>query len=863
VAADPILDRRNRRNGGLPLEEQLASVPSMVLGGLAGADEEGAEAPRGQGMALLAEAFKSSPLRTLAAALCVTVGSFLGARLGTELQFPGIGAATLFPPYAVLTAALLLSEPRRWWVYLLASSLGNLLPHLWGGFSVSFVLLAELANYARALVAAAGVRIFGGRTYRFDTLSETVWFMFFAVLVGPVVGALLGAGDVVVHGAGEFWGSFQAWLLSNSLTGLTLLPILVVTVHNGRVAPETARRRTRAFEAAVLGISLLVVGTYSLTQPHVPLEALPTRILWLLPFLLWGAVRFGPRGTAAALLGIASLTIWGALHGRGPFAGLSPAENLLQLQLFLITISVPILLLSVLIQQQRQTEAALRQSREQFRCVVEDQTELICRYLPDGRCTFVNGAFCRYFQRAAGELVGKAVLHLPVSDIDENYPTSTHETHVPGPGGQPRWQQWTDRALFDERHQIVEWQSVGQDITEHKQAEDERRQLEAHRHVELALRQADRRKNEFIAVLSHELRNPLAPIGMALEVLKGRPTTDSDSLRAQGIIARQVGHLTRLVEDLLEISRITHGKIRLQTEIVEIGHVVAQAVEVAKPAIEAKRHELSLSIPVEPISVHGDPVRLVQVVANLLNNAARYTDPQGRIELRAVREGEYVRLAVRDNGIGIAQDKIGQVFDLFSQVGPASGGPQGGLGIGLTLVKQLVQLHGGEVEAQSQGFGQGTEIILRLPALSASIGSTLQAAETLQEPPTPLCILVVDDNADIAEGLTQLLTIREHTVHVASDGPSALEALARTLPDVVFLDLGLPGMSGLEVGRRMRQTLHGSRVLLVAISGFGQEEDFRQTRSAGFDHHLVKPFEMKALDALLSHFARPKVRSDD
>ncbi len=398
---------------------------------------------------------------------------------------------------------------------------------------------------------------------------------------------------------------------------------------------------------------------------------------------------------------------------------------------------------------------------------------------------------------------------------------------------------------------------------------EERRRLERElrsRADELA--RADRQKNEFLAMLAHELRNPLAPIANALSVLRLRqdaeaPTPlDPDLDWALSVMGRQVAHMTRLVEDLLDLARITRGKIVLRRQPVELAGLVAQAVESVQPLLTAKRHALSVTLPPETLVLQADPARIEQVLCNLLNNAAKYTSEGGRIELTAEVESRpeatapaRVLIRVADNGIGIAPEVLPNVFELFHQAEGSLDRAQGGLGIGLTLVRTLVELHGGSVEARSAGEGRGSEFLVRLPVAEvlckASEPTPKRDRVDAITTPTTKRVLVVDDLADSAESLARLLRRWGHEVHIAHDGPSALLAATRTAPEVVLLDIGLPGMDGYEVARRLRDDPARHGIVLVALTGYGQSSDRRHARAAGFDQHLVKPVDVALLRSLL------------
>jgi signal transduction histidine kinase/ActR/RegA family two-component response regulator len=357
-----------------------------------------------------------------------------------------------------------------------------------------------------------------------------------------------------------------------------------------------------------------------------------------------------------------------------------------------------------------------------------------------------------------------------------------------------------------------------------------------------ALQQADKRKDEFLAMLAHELRNPLAPIRTAATLLRLKDLPDSHRVRARDIIERQVDHLVCLIDDLLDVSRITRGLIKLQLEPVSIGAVVAAAVETTRPVLDARKHELTLQLPDEPITIQGDKTRLVQAVGNVLHNAAKFTDTGGRIVLKVARDGPHVHISITDTGIGIASELLPRIFDLFAQVHPKSERSQGGLGIGLALVRRLVEMHGGSVSARSDGPDRGTEIRIQLPLVSAHAA----AVPALTRPEAiPIVrsrrILVADDNHDAAEGLATLLQLGGHEVRVAHDGEEALAVSEAFEPHIVLLDLGMPKMDGFETARQMRRQPWGNRAKLVALTGWGQQSDRQLTTDAGFDAHLVKP----------------------
>lgn len=366
------------------------------------------------------------------------------------------------------------------------------------------------------------------------------------------------------------------------------------------------------------------------------------------------------------------------------------------------------------------------------------------------------------------------------------------------------------------------------------------------------VREQDQRKDEFLATLAHELRNPLAPIRTGLTVLK-LVDSPEDMAAAREMMERQVGHMVRLIDDLLDVSRITRGKVELKPERVDVRDVIDAALEVTRPIVEANNHELIIAPLDQALPIVADPTRIAQVISNLLNNAAKYTPRGGRIELSVARDDAFVEIAVRDNGLGIAPEMLHKVFEMFTQVGRTIDQAQGGLGIGLALVTRLVEMHGGTVKAESEGHGQGSRFIVRLPlAAPQSPAAAVGPAAATPGAHAPRRILVVDDNVDGAKSLALLLKLAGHTTSIAYSGPAALERARSFAPEVVFLDIGLPGMNGYEVARRLRAEPNGAALTLVALTGWGTDDDRKRAHDAGFDHHLTKPVDAAQVHALLA-----------
>ncbi len=505
-----------------------------------------------------------------------------------------------------------------------------------------------------------------------------------------------------------------------------------------------------------------------------------------------------------------------------------------------------------LIRARERTARELAESEQRFRILVEQVKDYAIFMMDlEGRVTSWNEGVRRVLGYEEAEFVGLDVARIfTPEDAAESVPAAElAEAASTGAAGNDRWMQRKDgtrfwasgvtTALRDPGGAPIGYTKVMRDLTERMQDEE-------------ALKEADRRKDEFLATLAHELRNPLAPLRNSVNILQLSASDDPTVARLCETMERQVAHLVRLVDDLMEVSRITRGKIELRKEPVELAAVLRHAMETSRPLIDAGRIQLAISLPQERIVVNGDPVRLGQVFANLLNNAAKYTNEGGQIWLTARQENKEAVISVRDTGIGIPADVLPKVFEMFMQVDRATNRSQGGLGIGLTLVRSLVELHEGAIVVHSEGPGAGAEFIVRLPvaAEQGETGSVAAVAEQRRSVPSRR-ILVVDDNVDSAATLGMLLKYLGAEVHVVHDGASALSAVERYRPDIVLLDIGMPEMDGYEVARRIRKHQEFQHITLIALTGWGQEDDRRRTREIGFDHHLVKPADIAALQELL------------
>jgi PAS domain S-box-containing protein len=505
--------------------------------------------------------------------------------------------------------------------------------------------------------------------------------------------------------------------------------------------------------------------------------------------------------------------------------------------------------------EQKRAEEALAGNEARLRALVESAADAIITIDHRGLIEAINPAAERMFGYRPSEIIGRNVRSLmpePYRGEHDGYIANylqTGRARIIGIGREVEGLR-KDGTTFPMELAVSEFRvgeqryftGIVRDITDRKLAE-------------LQLREADRRKDEFLATLAHELRNPIAPIRNTLEILKRAESSNPTQHDAYFVIERQLNQLVRLVDDLLDVSRISRNRLELRLERTDLARVIQQAIETCQPMIDAFRHRVELDLPREPIFLSADPVRLAQVFGNLLHNACKYTPPGGRVSVRAERVGQDVCVVVADSGVGISPDILPNVFDMFAQANSAIDHSQGGLGIGLTLVKRLVELHGGSVTASSDGQGRGSQFTVRLPLITSSpAAAPIPPLEPKTKASPARRILVVDDNRDSAKSLAMLLKVLGHETHVAHDGLEALERADALQPEVVLLDIGLPKMNGYDVCREIRQRLWGKTAVIVALTGWGQEEDRRKSKDAGFDRHLTKPAELKVLVSLLADF---------
>ena len=800
----------------------------------------------------------------------------LSADLSHLLSLDPDPLSILWPASGVFLAALLMAPSRHWWmvVAMLAGIhlVWELMVHARGVLSsIGFCL----GSCVEAVVGAAAIIAWSGRPFGLRRLRDVLALAGTVMILSAPLGAVLGAGAVWLSGQGAFWRAFRIWWISDGLGMLLVTPLLLKLgelLNNPKAMVGIGRRRLLEGFAMLAAQAAAVQLVFGSPAPS------PVPSVTLAPLLLWSAGRFGQGGVSASMWLISVIVIANTFSNLGPYSGQeSVIEAGIQAQIFLAVCSLIGHVLAAFFEERQQAEAALRQanvsldqrvnqrtaelaeasevmrvSEERFRLAAQAVAGIIYDWeLETGHVQRTMGLF---------EVLGYWPAEVPPTIewwIEQIHPEDRSILADPTTNGadlhdlvleyrvrhrQGHYLDVMDRRVVLRLPSGAPTRIVGciQDVTPLKTALQR-------------LKDEARRKDRFLAVLAHELRNSLAPIHNAVAVMASGGQNHRVDPWARDVIARQSRHLSRLVDDLLDVSRIGQGKLILARKVVEVSTIVRNALEASLPDIEQRRHRLEVAIPEGQFLVDGDLTRLTQVVLNLLQNAAKYTPDGGLLRLAVEGHGEQVWIRVQDSGIGIPPDMLPKVFRLFTQVDHALDRSEQGLGIGLTLVKRLVELHGGTVSAHSEGVGRGSEFIVKLPLAppSAEIQSPSEIPPNLAaEPAQGRRILIVDDNRDLADTLAHLLRSLHHEVATAHSGDSALAEALAFLPDLILLDLGLPGVDGYEVAERIRREPKLSDVCIVALTAYGDAGE-PSAKTSSFDAHVTKPVELKTLRELI------------
>ncbi len=831
-------------------------------------------------------------LRYLAGMVGLAAAYFGAAKLGLSLGFVR-QVSVVWPPSGIALAALLLGGRRLWpgvWLgAFLANATANEPPLVACGIAAG--------NTLEAVIGAFLLRRLAGFREALERLKDVLGLLVLAAGLSSTVSATVGVTCLCLGGVQE-WSNYAplwwVWWFGDAMGDLVIAPVLLTWT----IRPRGGWEPRRMAEAAALLIGLAAVsvivftGLGSRAAIAYPLE------YTTFPFVIWAALRFGPRGWTAVPLLVQIVALLATEYGWGPFAGRPHPEGLILLNVYMAVVAVTALLLGGVMTEQKLAERR-RATTYAVTAILAESTSL-AEAAP--RLLSVIGDNLEWdagavwiVDRQGDSLRCVEVWHrpsrpAPAFEAATRGRTFPRGTGLPGRVWSTDWPAWVadvthddtfpraSAAVQDGLHAAlgipIVWGTEFLGVLEffscriERQDEDLLRLLAAvggqvglfleRKRDEEALREADRRKDAFLAMLAHELRNPLAPVRNAVGVLKMIGPGDPALEQARGMIERQVAHMAHLIDDLLDVSRIARGKILLRRQPLDLAGLVRAAVEDHRPLLETTGLKLVTDFPESPLPMLGDPTRLAQVVGNLLQNAGKFTDAGGVVEVRLAAEpdGGAAVLSVRDTGIGMEADLLGQLFEPFSQADRSLDRSRGGLGLGLALVKGLVELHGGTIRAASAGPSRGSEFIVRLPLNPELPPPAPRESPPPTSPGAALQVLIVEDNRDAAESLRMLLELQGYRVAVAHTGGAALESARRLRPDLVLCDIGLPGgMDGYAVARALRADSFPPSLRLIALTGYGQEEDQRRAYEAGFDRHLTKPVDPAVLTELLDALA--------
>jgi PAS domain S-box-containing protein len=785
----------------------------------------------------------------------LTLIYFIAGKLGLRFATIHPCASAVWAPTGIALSACLLFG--RW--VAAAVFVGAFLVNVTTAGSIATSLGIAAGNTLEALAGSYLLYRFAGGLKVFDRTRDVFRFLMLAAIASTLVSATIGVSSLCLGGYAR-WAEFKwiwlTWWLGDATGALIVAPMLLLWAGSFSVTWEGQQKR----EAVALLVALVVTGGVvfggwlPLPKQQYPLD------FFCFPILLWAAFRFGPRETATASFILSAIAIVGTLNGLGPFAQGTRNESLLLLQTFAGLTGLMSIAVATAVAERRR----LDETRSRLAAIVDSSDDGIIGLNLDGCVTSWNRGATRVFGFSAAEAIGKPVgLILPPERPAEEQEVARLEVGAVCHFETQRKRK--DGALIDialtispivgRAGRIIGTSRTSRDITDEKRTRRQREELLAAQHLAReAAEAASRAKDEFLAMLGHELRNPLHAILLAVHLLENTGAINDRGAKAVEIISRQADHVKRLVDDLLEAARVTSGRIVLVRRPTNLSDCVQECIRVFGATGQFERHVVEIDS--EPVWVDADSERLIQIVTNLLSNALKYTPTAGRILISVKAETDDAVLRVGDDGIGIPAASIPHIFDLFARGEVKLDRAPGGLGVGLTLVKRLVELHGGSVEAQSDGPGKGSVFIVRLSRIAPPVPLQATPANGLPQFAGGLRILVIEDNADAREGLRGLLELWRHDVSEASDGHAGLDAAMAFHPEVALIDLGLPGLDGYEVARQLRASPGGDKTILIALTGYAQSEDRQRAKDAGFQGYLPKPVDpnrLMQLIAALSH----------
>lgn len=780
-------------------------------------------------------------------------------KIGLLFAYLNLSASPVWPASGLGFAILLLGGPRFWPAIFAGALTVNITTtwQLWPSFVIA------VGNTLEALCACLLVRRFANGVHVFETVAGVLRFILSAAVLSTCISASIGVGTLDLAGlvaSADLLAVWTTWWIGDATGMLMFAPLLVLLSNRAAIEQEVFKRRSVLEYALSLAVLLLtadaVFGALLFrNNGHYPVA------FTCAPLVVWAALRFGQRDAVLAAMLMAAIATAATLQGNGPFAAVGQNHALLIAQSFAAFLMICGLVFSASAIERARLERALRLREQEYRAVVENSNEGIWVVGADGHVRYVNERAAELLGYPVAEIVGRPLLNFLAED---DRPAAIDRAE--------RRRRLGAREQFDVRmlHKdgillwvqactVPRYNSSGEYDGAIGMISDirDRKALELHLMTQAQqLSDTGRRKDEFLAMLAHELRNPLSAISSVVQLHRRLPERMSSSSMSE-VVERQVKQLARLLDDLLDVSRITWGKIQLRKERLDFVSVAQRVIDSLSSAVEQKGHTVQFTA-AKPVLLDADPARLEQMLGNLLTNAIKYTEPGGTIFLECGCESGEAVITVRDNGIGMSAETLGSLFEPFTQAERSLDRSQGGLGVGLALVRRLAEMHGGTAAAHSAGLGMGSVFTVRLPAAQArdTVEPQRPAEVTMLRRITRSRVLVVDDNNDTALATAATLRGLGYQTQVAFDGVQALEAAQISKPDAVLLDLGLPRLNGYEVARRIRADESMRHALIIAISGYGQEQDRSRSQAAGVDHHLLKPINF---DELLQLLEQPQV----
>jgi PAS domain S-box-containing protein len=776
--------------------------------------------------------------------LLTTVAYIATARIGLSLAFVAEQVTVVWPPTGIALCAVLLLGYRIWPFIAAGAFVANILTNAPPLTSLGITT----GNTLEAVIGAWLLNRFIGFRPSLERFRDVFGLIFFGAGISTMVSATVGVISLCATGVqqwehfGELWG---VWFLGDGMGDVLVAPLVLSLACTDYI------RRIQSRLPEFIGlISVLVALDFFVFGGLMAESSYLSPHYATLPILIWAAWRFGIAGNAIGAFMTAGISILGTARGFGPFTTGDVNENLISLQLFMFTASLTGLLMAVSESGRDRAQTSLRGSEERYRSLVLASSQVVWSTTAGGDVIEDLPTWRAFTGQTKEEMIGRGwmtMLHPDdikhVTEVwEHSLKTRTpheNEFRVKAADGTYRNVYARTSPVMETDGGIREWVGTLTDITDRKRAEHE-------------MQVANQRKDEFLAMLAHELRNPLAPIRNAVEIIR---MSKDDPARIDWtceIMVRQVHHMSRLLDDLLDVSRITRGQIHLSKHSTDLKMLVERSLEAARPVIEKRQLRLMTEFADGPVPIFADSTRIEQVITNLVNNAVKFTAAGGKITVIVERDRDTAVLRVLDTGRGISAELLPRIFDLFTQGDISLARSEGGLGIGLTLVQSLVRMHSGQVDVKSAGPGHGSEFIVRMPMLPVVPLTAAKKSERRSIPTREKRrVLVIEDNVDSAETLAAMLDVLGHEAHIAHDGMAGLELFSRLKPSAVLLDIGLPGISGFEVAERLRASKSGNDVKIIALTGYGSESDRERGKAAGFDHHLIKPVDFDVLEKLL------------